>query len=112
MLELKIKPEAENDLSKIFEYSAMSWGVDQAEKYQDELFAGMLLILKQEELGKEYPYAKQPYRQLHINRHLIFYRIQDQTCLVIRVLHDRVDIKKHLGGGENPTYNRVDRSEQ
>lgn len=46
MFELKIKPEAENDLMKIFEYTAMSWGVYQAEKYQDELFAGMLLLTK------------------------------------------------------------------
>ena len=26
MLKLRIKPEAENDLSKIFEYTALNWG--------------------------------------------------------------------------------------
>lgn len=97
MLELKIKPEAENDLSKIFEYTAMNWGVDQAEKYQDDLFAGMLLLTNHEQLGKEYPFANLSYRKLHIKRHLIFYRIEDQTCLIVRVLHERMDIKKHLG---------------
>lgn len=97
MLELKIKPEAENDLAKIFEYTAMSWGVDQAEKYQDDLFAGMMLLTKQEALGKEYHYAEQPYRKLHINRHLIFYRVEGQTCLIIRVLHERMDIMKQIG---------------
>jgi len=35
MLKLKIKPEAENDLSKIFECTAMNWGVEQADSYQD-----------------------------------------------------------------------------
>ena len=101
MLELKIKPEAESDLSKIFEYTATRWSIDQAEKYQDDLFAGMLLLTRQEELGKEYPYAKLPYRKLHINRHLIFYRVEVRTCLVIRVLHDRMDLKKHLGKKES-----------
>ena len=101
MLELKIKPEAESDLVKIFEYTAMRWDVDEAKKYQDDLFAGMLLLTKQEELGKEYHYAKQPYRKLHINRHLIFYRLEGQTCLVIRVLHDRMDVKKHFGERES-----------
>ena len=100
MLKLKVKPAAEKDLSKIFEFTAMSWGVDQAEKYQDELFAGMLLITKQELLGKLYPYVNLPYRKLHINRHLIFYRVEDQTCLIIRVLHDTMDIKNHLGKEE------------
>ena len=103
MLELKIKPEAENDLMKIFEYTAMCWGVYQAEKYQDELFAGMLLITKQEQLGKEYPYAETTYRKLHVNRHLIFYRVEDQTCVIVRVLHERMDIKKHLGQKESDT---------
>lgn len=103
MLELKIKPEAENDLMKIFESTAMNWGLDQAEKYQDELFAGMLLITKQEQLGKEYPYAETPYRKLHVKRHLIFYRVEDQTCVIVRVLHDSMDIKKHLGQKESDT---------
>ena len=88
---------------KIFEYTAMSWGVYQAEKYQDELFAGMLLITKQEQLGKEYPYAETTYRKLHVNRHLIFYRVEDQTCVIVRVLHERMDIKKHLGQKESDT---------
>jgi toxin ParE1/3/4 len=93
MLDLKIKPEAERDLSKIFEYTEMGWGMDQAEKYQDDLFTGMLLLTKQEELGKVYLYAKLPYRKLHINRHLIFYRIEGQICVIIRVLHESMDIK-------------------
>ena len=101
MLELKIKPEAESDLGKIFEYSAMSWGVDQAKKDQDDLFAGILLLARQEEVGKEYPYTKLSYRSLHINRYLIFSRVEGQPCVVIRILHDRMDIKKHFGEGES-----------
>ena len=97
MLKLKIKPEAENDLSKIFEYTALNWGLDQAEKYQDDLFAGMLLISSSKHIGKEYQHAELPYRKLHVKRHLIFYRIEDQTCMIIRILHDRMDIKKQLG---------------
>ncbi|MFT6338482.1 MAG: toxin ParE1/3/4 [Saprospiraceae bacterium] len=96
MLKLKIKPEAENDLSKIFEYTAMNWGVDQADNYQDDLFAGMKLITTQEQLGKEYPYAERSYRKLHVKRHLIFYRIENKTCIIIRILHDRMDIMQHL----------------
>ena len=96
MLKLRLKPEAENDLSRIFEYTAMSWGLEQAEKYQDDLFAGMSLLTTHEQLGKEYPYTQMPYRKLHIKRHLIFYRVEDQTCIIIRILHDSMDIKKQL----------------
>ena len=100
MLKLRIKPEAESDLSKIFEYTALNWGIDQAEKYQDDLFAGMLLLTKNKEIGKLYPYTKESYRKLHVKRHLIFYRIDGQTCIIVRILHDRMDIKKQLGQKE------------
>ena len=96
MLKLKIKPEAENDLSKIFECTAMNWGVEQADSYQDSLFAGMELIATQAQLGKEYPHAEIPYRKLHVKRHLIFHRIEIKTCLIIRILHDRMDVNQHL----------------
>jgi len=96
MLKLKIKPEAENDLSKIYEYTASNWGIEQADSYQDGLYAGMKLITTQEQLGKEYPHAEMPYRKLHFKRHLLFYRIENRTCIIIRILHDRMDIKQHI----------------
>ena len=97
MPKLKIKPEAEIDLSKIFEHIALNWNIDQAEKYQDELFEGMQFLTLNNHLGKKYPYAELLYRKLHIKRHLIFYRIEDDDCIIVRVLHDRMDVKKHLG---------------
>lgn len=101
MLELRIKPEAENDLVLIFEYTVKSWGLLQAEKYQDELYAGMISVQKQEALGKEYPYANMSYRKIYVNRHLIFYRLEESECVVVRILHDSMDIKKHLGTKES-----------
>jgi toxin ParE1/3/4 len=96
MLKLQIKPEAERDLEKIYEYTLLSWGIQQAEKYQDELFHGMQLLLEQNDLGKIYPYSNRGYRKLHVNRHLIFYRIEKQKCVVVRILHDRMDIEKNV----------------
>jgi len=96
MLKLKIKPGAQNDLVKIFEYTAMNWGLSQAEKYQDDLYDGMQLLSEQEELGKDYPYSELSYRKLHVNRHLVFYRVEKQECIVVRILHDRMDIEEHL----------------
>ena len=33
---------------------------------------------------------------LHVNRHLIFYRVEGDDCIVVRVLHDRVQLRKYL----------------
>ena len=96
MLSLQITPKAEQDLSEIFEYTFHKWGIIQAEKYQDELFNSMQLILENKEIGKAYPYFKREYRKLHINRHLIFYKIESKNCIIVRILHDSVDIRKQL----------------
>ena len=94
MLKILLKPEAENDLEKIFEYTFSNWGIEQAEKYQDDLFYGMKLLANQENIGKNYPFADKPNRKIHVNRHLIFYRIERLNCIIIRILHDSMDIKK------------------
>ncbi|MFZ1750692.1 MAG: type II toxin-antitoxin system RelE/ParE family toxin [Saprospiraceae bacterium] len=96
MLKLLIKPEAENDLEKIYQYTFENWGIEQAEKYQDELYEGMQMISKRPNIGKVYPYSIEEYRKLHVNRHLIFYRFNAHKCEIIRILHDSMDIKMNL----------------
>ncbi len=96
MNELLIAPRAEQDMAEIFEYTYNTWGIEQAEKYQDDLYYGIRLILENNEIGKAYPYYQAGFRKLHINRHLIFYRFVNKTCLIVRVLHDQMDIRNQL----------------
>jgi len=55
MANLLISPQAEQDLEEIFYHTFITWGTDQAEKYQDELYFAMQLILKNNTLGEVYP---------------------------------------------------------
>lgn len=96
MLRLILKPEAKNDLDKIFFYTLDKWGLNQAEKYQDELFEGMKLISERPKLGKVYPYSVQEYRMFTVNKHILFYRINSEDCEVIRILHNRMSLKMNL----------------
>lgn len=96
MLNILLKPEAEKDLAKIFEHTFYNWGLKQAEKYQDQLFHGMQQLAKQEYIGKIYPFSSQQYRKLHVNRHLIFYRIEGETCIIVRVLHNKMQPDNYL----------------
>ena len=96
MRELLLKPEAINDLEKIYEYTLHTWGQNQAEKYQDELFESMNSILSNPEIGSKYYFKEGNYRKLNINRHLIFYRLEEKSCVVVRILHEKVDLKIKL----------------
>jgi toxin ParE1/3/4 len=97
MLNLLLAPAAEKDLEEIYDFTIRSWGSQQAEKYQDQLFLGMKQLLKNPKLGKTYPYyAGNSYRKLHINKHLIFYFTDSENCTIVRILHDAVDVERHL----------------
>jgi toxin ParE1/3/4 len=96
MLNLLLTPRAEIDLEEIFKYTLETWSIDQAEKYQDELFDSMQSILQNNHIGTIYYHKEGNYRKLNSNRHLIFYRITEQHCVVIRILHERMDLKKQL----------------
>jgi len=96
MLKIDIKPLAESDLEKIFLYTFNTWGLKQAEKYQDELFLTMNEIAKDPTRGQSYPYSNLSYRKIRSNKHLIFYRSDSNSCEIVRVLHERMDLKSKL----------------
>jgi toxin ParE1/3/4 len=96
MLELLLSPKAEQDLSEIYKYTFEEWREKQADRYQDDLFLAMQTIRNKALLGKAYVHSDMPYRILHVNRHLIFYRVDENKYIVVRVLHDRMNLKAHL----------------
>jgi len=96
MLKLLLKPQAVKDLEDIFEYTAKTWSIVQAEKYQDLLFESMNTILSSPKIGSKYFSTKSEYRKLNSNKHIIFYRVEGDDCIVIRILHERMDIDTYL----------------
>jgi len=92
MLDLKLSPKAIIDLEYIYEYTLSTWGFNQAEKYQDELYACMINISENPMLGSIYYFKSGNYRKMNINRHVIFYRQTKRDCLVVRILHERMDL--------------------
>lgn len=95
MLKLKLSPKANDDLEEIFEYSFNNWGINQAEKYQDDLYNAMLLISNNPNIGVDY-YFKEGCRKFHINKHFIFYKLENKSCVIIRILHEKMDVYSHL----------------
>lgn len=93
---LLLTPQAEKDLEEIFHYTFDTWGLTQAELYQDEQFNTMHLILANLKMGATYSHATSEYRSVHVNKHLIFYRIDRGNCIVVRILHERMNPSDHF----------------
>ncbi|PRB74090.1 type II toxin-antitoxin system RelE/ParE family toxin [Pseudomonas sp. MYb185] len=96
MLKLSVTPKAESDLTGIWLYTCEERGVDQADKYLDQLEAGMQQLLNHPSLGTNYTHVLPGYRRLQVEHHAVFYKVIEPEVLVIRVLHEDMDAPQRL----------------
>ena len=87
---------AEQDLIDIWIYSYHQWGENQADKYLDELDVAIKALASSPLAYRERPEFSPPVRVCHHASHLVIYRLVDKTVNIIRVLHESMDIDRHL----------------
>ena len=92
----KLTAEADNDLTDIYVDGFRTFGERQAEKYFSELESCFELLANAPLICRERIEFTPPVRIHHRGRHLIIYIIQDDRILIIRVLRDNMDVKRHL----------------
>ncbi len=92
----KLTPEAENDLIEIYGHSFRNFGETQAEEYFLELGNCFEVLSNTPLICRERIEFTPPVRIHHHGRHLVIYVIQDDRILIIRILHDGMDVKRHL----------------
>lgn len=95
-LSLRVTPQAESDLIETWLYTSETWGVEQADKYLDQLEAGMGHLTVHPSLGVDYSHILPGYRKIRIEHHDVFYRILESEILVVRVLHEDMDAPRRL----------------
>jgi toxin ParE1/3/4 len=96
VLKLSITPKAESDLAGIWLYTCEEWGAEQADKYLDQLEAGMKQLLSHPLLGADYTHVLTGYRRLQVEHHAVFYQVLEPEVLVVRVLHEDMDTPRRL----------------
>jgi len=88
---------ANRDLNGIWEYTFEKWSMKQADNYYHLLIKAFDYISLQPRCGKFYQGVEQNLRGFKAGKHIVFYEIIDkQTVEIIRVLHQRMDIKNRL----------------
>ncbi len=96
MINYKILPKARDDLEAIWLYGVNQWGLKQAEQYLEELEQNFQLITENPKFYREREEFTPPVRICHCGRHLIIYMIEGDHVLIIRILHDSMDVKRHI----------------
>lgn len=91
-----IRPAAEADLLDIWTHGAAIWGIEQAERYADGLFALFDLLAEFPELARERAEFTPQVRIHPSGSHLVIYRPEGQGVEIIRILHAHQNLMAYL----------------
>ena len=96
MVPYKLSNEAEQDLLDIYRYSYRAFGEKQADTYLSGLENAFHMISSNPRIGRERPDIDPTVRCIEHGKHVIFYDLYEDHVLIVRVLHGRMDVKRHL----------------
>ena len=94
--EYRLSPKARDDMESVWLYTLSQWGLEQTERYIDDVAAAFQLLSSSPRLGKSCDNIRPGYRKYPTLRHVIYYREIDYGIEIIRVLQDHQLAARHL----------------
>jgi toxin ParE1/3/4 len=96
MLGYLLTPRARADLDEIWDYTAKRWSVAQAERYLREIQRGVEAVASKPGLGRRCDEIRAAYYKMPVGSHILFYRRTDSRIQIVRILHQSMDVERHL----------------
>ncbi|MBF9152715.1 type II toxin-antitoxin system RelE/ParE family toxin [Novosphingobium jiangmenense] len=94
MKALRFTPAAYADIDRIWDYTADLWGIDQAESYTDDIQKVCEDIAHGVKIGR--PSTRRSVFKQRSGAHFIYYRMTTGSVEIIRILHGKQDVERHL----------------
>ena len=95
MLDIIRRPLALRDTKDIWLYTREKWGEKQANQYLHKLDNAINGLAVQPKKGKKADFIHKNVYLYRAQRHVILYYFDDTTLIISRILHERMDIKRH-----------------
>jgi toxin ParE1/3/4 len=92
----RISPRARQDLSDIWDFTARHWSPEQAARYLRLIADACSDIASGKTTGRPADEIREGYRKSSVGSHVLFYREDGRGVIVVRVLHKRMDVTRHL----------------
>jgi toxin ParE1/3/4 len=91
-----VSPRAQADIDDIWEYTVGRWGTRQAETYLRLIKEAVEAVATDPRAGRTCDDVRPGYRKYLVGSHVLFYRVTATAVVVVRILHQRVDVERHL----------------
>ena len=96
MIPLELSEAADADLVAILDYGVAQFGDATGEAYVAGFEASFALISEHPFGGAVHDVVRPPIRSLSHGSHRIFYDVIDGQVIVQRILHQAMDVERHL----------------
>ncbi len=91
----QLTPLAESDLEDIWLYTFREWSLEQADHYIDDMIDAFEGLTAGSKRGRSAD-IRSGYLKYAVGSHMIYFREHENILLVVRVLHERMDVMRHL----------------
>ncbi len=91
-----LSPAAQADLESIWDYTVTRWGETQAEDYTRNIREVCEALSKGKMVTRSAEEIREGYRKVAVRSHVMFFRLQSGVVEIIRILHQSMDVARHL----------------
>jgi toxin ParE1/3/4 len=88
------------DLREIGRFTLERWGLAQRRAYLRSIDARFAVLARDPRSGRRREDIGPNWHSAIIGSHVIFYKVAERDIEIVRVLHSRMDIWRHLPSGE------------
>ena len=96
MASYTLSPAAQADMESIWNYTVRHWGEAQAEIYTRGIQAACEALSNGTLVSRSADDIRAGYRKAAVGSHVMFFRMQADVVEIIRILHQSMDIERHL----------------
>jgi len=96
VLEIEYSFRANNDLTEIWLYGEANWGSNRADEYLLQLTDRVDWLAENQQLVSKRDIVREGILSFVDGAHAIYFIANSDTLTIIRILHQRMDPKKHL----------------
>jgi toxin ParE1/3/4 len=95
-MRFRISSEAREDLVSVWEYTKQQWGVEQTDLYIDGLMLRLVWLTENTALWRPRPNIKPGVFSCVEKSHVVFFSPGQGHVDILRFLHGRMDLGRHL----------------
>lgn len=93
---IRLSDPASRDLQAIAEYTLSEWGAKQKEAYLNLIKQSFKALSHSGNIGKHRDDIAEGLYSYSVKKHVVFFRETEDEFMIIRILHDRMDMEKQL----------------